>query len=629
MRKIKKRRNFERKTMKKIFSFVLLLLFLFSNAVFARENPVISGNLRKKALQEKTMAKTSAPGTIGVIFFPENDDAARIDTSFFRSKGIEYIKSENFLSAEIPAEAVDELINIKGVENIDLNIKAKALGKITEGRDAVNASMYAYNNVNGEGVKIAVIDVGFYGYENLQASGELPADLVTKDFTKFGNPGINSSYETELHGSGCAEVIYDFVPKAKMYLLKISDAPSLQNAFAYCKVQNISIASCSIGFSVGFWCDGSGDFARMATSAYNKGILPVFAAGNEAENSWFGIFNGGNGGWMIFPDGKDYLKLYVPAHGEVWMMWDDFAARDKEYILYMYDGSGTALLDSSSWSAGSKPSVYVSNNSAFGRYVRIKIKKNNLSENVNIRLYFDGFYADSSDKKSESSLSSPADSREAVSVGAVNVFKWVNGPIDGYSSWGPTRATPILPQAQKPDIVAPSYVTTFSYGNRAFLGTSAATPHVAASAALLLSLDRTMSVDRLKEKLFSYYKPIASSPDNIYGRGKLVLGDSGFPGESDVGNIICYPNPASISRHGRINITNFPYAGEIEVYAYTVTGEFVKGFDASDLKLKNGKMTIEWDLKNGKGLQIAPGVYFITVKTPLGGQKVKKIAVKK
>ena len=40
-------------------------------------------------------------------------------------------------------------------------------------------------------------------------------------------------------------------------------------------------------------------------------------------------------------------------------------------------------------------------------------------------------------------------------------------------------------------------------------------------------------------------------------------------------------------------------------------------------------MTIEWDLKNGKGLQIAPGVYFITVKTPLGGQKVKKIAVKK
>ncbi|MDR3275394.1 MAG: hypothetical protein LBS81_05485 [Endomicrobium sp.] len=42
---------------------------------------------------------------------------------------------------------------------------------VTEGRDAVNATKFFVNNIAGEGVKIAVIDSGFAGFDKIQRMG--------------------------------------------------------------------------------------------------------------------------------------------------------------------------------------------------------------------------------------------------------------------------------------------------------------------------------------------------------------------------------------------------------------------------------------------------------------------------
>ncbi|MCL1972362.1 MAG: S8 family serine peptidase [Endomicrobia bacterium] len=617
--------------MKKKFSFILLLIFLFSNALFAQSGgPQISESLLKRASQVKSIAKAKAvpEEKIGVIFYPQDGNSDNADVSFFQSRAIEYIKSRNFLSAKVSADMIPLLGNIKGVERIDLDIKIKPR-VVSEGRDAVNATPYYYNNIRGAGIKIAVIDVGFAQYSSLQSKGELPLTLITKDFTIPGQPPVNASSETEKHGSACAEIVYDFVPDSQMYLLKVNNSTTLQNAFTYCKSEGIRVVSGSIGFDSGFWCDGTGDFAQMATDAYNNGVLPVFAAGNEAQQSWFGMFTGDAGNWMIFPGGKDYLELNIIASGEVAMMWDDFTARNKKYTMYMYDSASNALLDSSAWSTGNTPSVYVSNG-FYSRKVKIKIQKENSYDDVNIRLYFDGSYVNASDIRSESSLSSPSDSREAVAVGAVNVTNWSNGPIEYYSSWGPTRKpsqpSTVLQEARKPDITGPTWVTTVSYGPRGFNGTSGATPHISGAAAVLLSLDSAMTVSQLKDKLLSYSSKIGTSPDNIYGSGKLVLGTESLP-DPYVGEIVCYPNPSSISKNGHVKITNLPYSAPISINIYTVTGEFVKSFSQSDLQSKSGRLYIEWNLKNQNGSQIAPGVYFITINNTPFGKKVKKVAV--
>jgi hypothetical protein len=235
------------------------------------------------------------------------------------------------------------------------------------------------------------------------------------------------------------------------------------------------------------------------------------------------------------------------------------------------------------------------------------------------------------DRNPESSLCMPADALRALTVGAVNFTRYGLGPIEPYSSWGPTRSQVIT---RKPNILGPTGVTTVAMGPKGFSGTSAATPQVAGAAAILLEIDPVQNMIDLRDRVISNAQQIQNSPNNIYGNGKLVLNTNLIP-PNDVGDFVCYPNPASISANGYVKITNIPFNTDlIDIQIYTVSGEFVKSFDARDLfeeeystSGQRRRMLI-WDLRNQDGAHIAPGVYFVIVKTLLWGKQVKKIAVK-
>ncbi|MCA6072474.1 MAG: hypothetical protein LE178_02920 [Endomicrobium sp.] len=88
---------------------------------------------------------------------------------------------------------------------------------------------------------------------------------------------------------------------------------------------------------------------------------------------------------------------------------------------------------------------------------------------------------------------------------------------------------------------------------------------------------------------------------------------------------VCYPNPVSISEKSYIKITNSHFdVTLIYITVYTVAGEFVKSFDASDLKedATVKKRLLKCDLRNQSGDQIAPGVYFVSIKTLLGNNQI-------
>jgi hypothetical protein len=515
-----------------------------------------------------------------------------------------------------------------------------------------------YKGIDGKGVKIAVIDIGFYNFSNLQAQGELPANLITKDFTKPSAPPLEPNdppytSSSDRHGSACAEVIYDIAPEASMYLLKLDDsdygfATSFENAYEYCLNEGIMIASVSLGLvNPDTFCDGTGDLAQIvdeSSESSGGAMLSVIAAGNEAEYSWYAENLTANAdGWLIFPNGTRYISLKSLLY-DVVLFWGD-PDKDKEYILYAYKNDGVTLVASTQdqWQSG-QPAMSVIDGSAFASApfatYQFSIKKNNSADTVPVKLFFlSGSHANAYDKNPQSSLSSPGDSRTALSVGAMNVSNYSSGPIDSYSSRGPVRAAGTLkPSAIKPEITAPSYVTTVSYGHRAFNGTSSATPHIAGAAAILLSIaleaGQTQTPKQLKDSVISYAQLVAqTAADNTYGYGKLFLKDNIVP-YVDLNAVVVYPNPVSISKNAGVKITNLPFnTSFINVNIFTLTGEFVKSFDYTDTQTDvfaaETKKYIKWDLKNQSGNKVAPGVYFAVINTITGGKQVKKIALQK
>ena len=111
----------------------------------------------------------------------------------------------------------------------------------------------------------------------------------------------------------------------------------------------------------------------------------------------------------------------------------------------------------------------------------------------------------------------PADASGMMAIGAIDYRNWATGPQEFYSSQGPTNDGRI-----KPDLMGPDFVSNSVYG--IFAGTSAASPHVAGAAALILSRHPNYSASQLWDNLTSSAIDLGSNgKDNIYGYGLVNL----------------------------------------------------------------------------------------------------------
>jgi subtilisin family serine protease len=633
---------------------VALLLFASVCFYFTKAPKIIPTNsVMTQRLMQEVKEHSCNPQYVAsvMLYYPQNTNLDTVDKSFFTSRNIEYFKTpfifkdcSPWIAAKIPICLIGDIGTIRGLKYADIDPVAKTMEVTSQGRDATCATKFVLNGIDGKGVKIAIIDAGFKNYDKLQKREELPRGLHTKDFTSLSQPEINPSMETELHGSACAEIIYDIAPKAEMYLLKVKVTSEFYKAYDYCISEGINIISCSLQFIPGdCFADGSGAMAACVDKGTDNNILSVVSAGNHKLTSWLGRYQDCQHPQRFtrFPSGKDYLDVNIPEDSKIYLTWNDFPHSYTAYNIHLYDRNEVFIKSSDYIARGMLPSVEIQSPGDKSE-LRLRIAKTDNCSSLSpmeIRLmfedkssYLEDFIIDDANRNYESSLSNPGDSRTALTVGAITCSNYNLGKIAPYSSRGPTRACLAkgLPELIKPDIVAPTGVTTVSLGDEGFHGTSAAVPHVAGAAALLLSLDRSLSSRQLKEKVVSYARQAQSSPDNIYGYGKLVLNPSNIV--SSVGDFVCYPNPASISDKGYIKITNLPFnTSKINITVYTITGGTVRSFDASDLveDMSINKRMIKWNLKNQDGKPVAPGVYFVVIKTPVADQQVKKIAIQK
>ncbi len=470
-------------------------------ASFAQESNIemVDGNVRViiECLPDQVDAAVKAAGALGVV-----------ETSY-----------RNLLQVVVPIPQLTALADIPGIRLVRLPWYPLP-DIVSEGVGLINANEWQTAGFTGAGVKVAILDGGFSGYTTRQSEGELPTTVTTWWAPSIGGPG------TSVHGTACAEIVYDIAPDADFYLVNFGTEVELGNAVDWLIAQGVDVISYSVGWPIGGPGDGTGLICEMVDAARAAGILWSSAIGNEAQHHWQGDFvDSEPDGFHEFFDGDETNEISVNS-GEpiiVGLKWDDtWGASGNDYDLYLFDSSSP---DPVYWSNQTQngddyPVEAFSYTATYTGVYHIVIDGLWATETVNFHLY--SYYHDLQYQVASSSFAIPADSPNAMTVGAV---PWHNPTtLESFSSQGPTKDNRV-----KPDLVAPDGVTTATYGASAFYGTSASAPHAAGAAALVKQ--RYPSYTPAEMQAFLENRAIDlgdAGKDNLYGSGRLDLGSPGI-----------------------------------------------------------------------------------------------------
>jgi hypothetical protein len=411
-------------------------------------------------------------------------------------------------------------------------------GVIGEGVASTNANDIQRDGQTGAGVKIAIIDGGFIGLAGAQANGDIPASVTTVD-------DCSGAFNTATsHGTAVTEIVHEMAPDAQLTLICISTEVDLATAEAYVKANGIKIVNHSIAWFNTSRGDGSGAAGTpdaIVADATANGILWVNAAGNYATRHWSGSFVSDGSGtypWNRF-SGTDIGDGFVLANGTgtcVELKWNSWPATSQDYDLYVFRDSDGAYLDSVTTQTGSQPpveSICFNNTAGSTQTYFVAIRRYSATVAPRFDLYLTG--ADLQYQVAAGSVTEPASAPAAFAAGAVC---WAGTTIESFSSQGPT-----IGGITKPDISGPDQVSTYTYGAfsacypwTGFAGTSAASPHVAGAAALVLGANPTFTVAQLKSYLQTNSIDLgAAGNDNVYGSGLLFLPSKPGPPTNVIG----------------------------------------------------------------------------------------------
>jgi len=430
----------------------------------------------------------------------------------------------NLIQASVPLSALESIASLDNVKSVRLPLLA-APTVTSEGVAKIAADKWQFAGYRGYGIKIAIVDLGFDGYLD-RLGTELPSSVVARSFRADGD--INGG--GQVHGTACAETVHDVAPDASLFLVNFSTEVELGNAVDWLITQGVKVVSFSIGYlNTSGPGDGTGAVGDIIAKARANGILWVGSAGNQAQKHWIGNWNNQDGdSWHNFA-GIDEAQSFTAIVGEritIGLRWNDpWGTSANDYDLYLWDntmnsdGTLVNILASSTNSqfGFQNPTEYIVFTAPYTGTYNIAIRRfcwltcpgpvefdlmtfrHNLEYQVPAR-----------------SLLIGADSPHALTVGATTVSTDV---LEYFSSRGPTTDGRI-----KPDLSGPDGTTNSVYG--VFFGTSAAAPHLAGAAALVLSAFPIFTSDNIQTFLEINADDLGGQgQDNLYGYGRVDLGD--------------------------------------------------------------------------------------------------------
>jgi uncharacterized repeat protein (TIGR03803 family) len=403
--------------------------------------------------------------------------------------------------------------------------------------------------VTGSGVRVGVLSDSVDFLSLVQATGDLGPVTVL-----LGQSGVGHTGE----GTAMLEIIHDLAPDAQLFF---ATAFNGQASFAQ-NILDLRDAGCDVIVDDVFYLNESpfqdGIIAQAVNSVTAAGGLYFSSAGNSGSKdagtsgTWEGDFvDGGPAGDPIGVSGSLHMfggATYntVTASGQYGgtLSWSDpLGASTNDFDLFVLDATGSTVVRSSTTSqTGTQdPYEYISAVYAGERIVIVK------RSGVGRFLHLDTGRGRLSLSTAGATVGHSA-ATNAFSVAAVPSLSAYPGPFTGgsanplelFSSDGPRHiffnadGTAITPGdfsstggalRQKPDIAAADGVSTASPNFQRFYGTSAAAPHAAAIAALLLSYNHNLIPSQVRGALTST---------------SLDIGSVGFDRDSGAGLVMAY-----------------------------------------------------------------------------------------
>ncbi|MCF7810017.1 S8 family serine peptidase [bacterium] len=499
-----------------------------------------------------------------------NDGQVRVELSLrkgitttslnFTGTNVEIIsQSDHFIIVKVPVEQLESF----AADMIDVMLVHRPHKMITdvtnEGFELIGGDVFHNEDITGEGVKIAVVDGGYNRLSDGQEEGELPANPTMRNFTQ------EAFEDGSVHGAACTEIVYDFVPDADFYLVKVATDADIENAIDYLIEEQVDIATMSLSFPNAFddYYQGHDPVSNKVTEAFEAGIFYVNSAGNQGQKHYRAEFDDQDHDENVhmFAD-----NVYVNHFGSrpdriatlaqntsIWasLAWDDFPESGVNYDLYVvfFDTENEEWIqvaESTTEQDGDDlPTEWVSYRAEARGYYGLIVQNNGGADGVDFTLFTSH---DLGYKTVEGSITIPGLSENDFAVGAVYQDGWEseNPTLQSFSSGGPTYDNRI-----KPDISGTDGVSSFIY-EREFFGTSAAAPSVAGAAALVLSAQ-----DMTNAELWNWLTAHAEDrgergQDNGYGHGLCHIEmdfeeasdievtwseDYGYPDLIDFGNV--------------------------------------------------------------------------------------------
>ena len=438
--------------------------------------------------------------------------------------------------ASIPLTAVDEVAAWKDVERVDEAVGAQT-AVVSEGvqAHAIGAARAAHS-ISGIGAKLCALSNGIRSLAASQAAGELPAVDVLP-----GQAGPTNLDE----GTAMLEILHDVAPRAQLGYATAwtSDASFADNIRALrfqagCDV----IVDDVLYFNEHPFQDGpiaravndvTADGALYFSAAGNDGNIIDGTAGNyEADFVDSGLQAGKFAGAAHDFDPGPGVQIFDPLSAAssgvpVTLFWaDPLGGAANDYDLYLFDAVSNVVAFSQNVQDGNDDPYERLDTPRGG--LRLAVVRYRGADRYFQLSALDGRFKDSSDglvaRATPGVTRGHSAAVDAFSTAAAPAFgpypfdleagdpKNPAGPYpeaftgqqlpERFTSDGPRRVffnsdgTPITPGnfsstggavRQKPDITAADGVNTSVSGFRPFFGTSAAAPHAAAIAGLVLS----------------------------------------------------------------------------------------------------------------------------------------------